>query len=169
MHVQHGGHHLHKEAHHEDKILSLRCFLFAMSKVLKIHISAGSPAPCRAAGGPAVSWGSWSAAAAPCRGTGRCSSSAADHGPRLPAAGGSSTVSLSSRCGMAGEEGATSSGPRTGPPTPARKGAAPNAWLAKFCLPGRAVSSVPTLGPLSKNPREPNLPEGGRPARAHEV
>lgn len=45
-------------------------------------VPAGCPAPCPAAGGPAASWGSWSAAAAPCPGTCHYSSWAAGYWPR---------------------------------------------------------------------------------------
>lgn len=45
-------------------------------------VPAGFPAPCRAAGCPAVSWGSWSAAAAPCPDSCHSSSSAAGYWPR---------------------------------------------------------------------------------------
>lgn len=93
-------------------------------------VPAGSPAPCRAAGGPAASWGSWSAAAAPCRGIcrgSRCSGGCPPPPPTAPPASSS----------LPGTPGGRDSGPasrssrqRPAPPPRAREGAAPNAWWA---------------------------------------
>lgn len=89
-------------------------------------VPAGSPAPCRAAGGPAASWGRRSAAAAPCRGICRCSGCSEGYPPLPPTAPPASDT-----------PGGRESGPpsrncrrRPAPPPRAPEGTAPNAWWA---------------------------------------
>ena len=94
-------------------------------------VPAGSPAPCRAAGGPAASWGSWSAAATPCPDSCHYSSSAAGYWPRWLTAPKGSQLSLTSEVDKEGGVAPTNSRPRPGPLPPDREGAAPNAWRAK--------------------------------------
>lgn len=93
-------------------------------------VPAGSPAPCQAAGGPAASWGSWSAAATQCPGICHYSSSAAGYWPRSPAVPKASLSSLATLGDREGGAAPTDSGPRPDPLRPARECTAPNAWRA---------------------------------------
>lgn len=91
-------------------------------------VPAGSPAPCRTAGGPAASSGSWSAAATPCHGICRLSSCSGGCPPRpriVPRASSSSPDTLG---GWANGLAPRSSQPRRPPPPRAREGTAPSAW-----------------------------------------
>lgn len=103
-------------------------------------VPAGSPAPFRAAGGPAASWGRRSAVAAPCRGIYRCSGCSEGYPPLPP------TAPPASDTPGGRESGPASRGcrRRPAPPPRAREGTAPNAWWASKRTPQReAYGSSP--------------------------
>lgn len=91
-------------------------------------VPAGSPAPCRTAGGPAASLGSWSAAAAQCHGICRFSGCSGGCRLRPQSVPRASSSSPDTPGGWENRLAPISSQPRRRPPSRAREGAAPNAW-----------------------------------------
>lgn len=106
-------------------------------------VPAGSPAPFRAAGGPAASWERRSAVAAPCRGIYRCSGCSEGYPPLPP------TVPPASDTPGGRESGPASRScrRRPAPPPPAREGTAPNAWWRA----GGRLSKGPTAAARDLN------------------